>query len=218
MHPEGRAIRPPREIVDLLASHAAVAIGNARLFAESETRRRTAEALAEVWRFLSETFDVAALGQRIADVVLRALRVRAAVLYRLLPGSGDLAVIGRSGEAERLLDAGFVIPAGHGVVGLAVNRRQPVVTADVRVDPCIALTEGMRQSHALCPSVLSLPLVVKGQVMGGFTVGDFPAASTPTKIFDWPRPLPTRRRWRSRTRGSSRRRSGGVARAWRSAM
>ena len=71
-----------REIVDLLASHAAVAIGNARLFAESETRRRTAEALAEVWRFLSETFDVAALGQRIADVVLRALRVRAAVLYR----------------------------------------------------------------------------------------------------------------------------------------
>ena len=60
-----------REIVDLLASHAAVAIGNARLFAESETRRRTAEALAEVWRFLSETFDVAALGQRIADVVLR---------------------------------------------------------------------------------------------------------------------------------------------------
>src|SRR6185295_15938012 len=53
-----------REIVDLLASHAAVAIGNARLFAESETRRRTAEALAEVWRFLSETFDVVALGQR----------------------------------------------------------------------------------------------------------------------------------------------------------
>jgi GAF domain-containing protein len=90
-----------REIVDLLASHAAVAIGNARLFAESETRRRTAEALAEVWRFLSETFDVAALGQRIADVVLRALRVRAAVLYRLRPGSGDLEVIGRAGEAER---------------------------------------------------------------------------------------------------------------------
>src|SRR5580704_7776794 len=79
-----------RAIVDVLASHAAVAIGNARLFAQSETRRRTAEALAEVWRFLSETFDVGALGQRIADVVLRALRVRAAVLYRLLPGPGDL--------------------------------------------------------------------------------------------------------------------------------
>jgi len=162
-----------REIVDLLASHAAVAIGNARLFAESETRRRTAEALAEVWRFLSETFDVAALGQRIADVVLRALHVRAAVLYRLLPGPGDLAVIGRSGEAERFLDPGFVIPAGHGVVGLAVNRRQPVVTPDVRVDSRIALTPGMCLGHALCPSVLSLPLVVKGHVVGGFTVSDF---------------------------------------------
>lgn len=161
-----------REIVDLLASHAAVAIGNARLFAESETRRRTAEALAEVWRFLSETFDVAALGQRIADVVLRALRVRTAVLYRLLPGPGDLAVIGFSGEAERFLDASFVMPAGHGVVGLAVSRRQPVVSPDVRVDARIVSTPGMGLGHALCPSLLSLPLVVKGQVVGGIAVGD----------------------------------------------
>jgi GAF domain-containing protein/anti-sigma regulatory factor (Ser/Thr protein kinase) len=161
-----------REIVDLLASHAAVAIGNARLFAESETRRRTAEALAEVWRFLSETFDVAALGQRIADVVLGALRVRAAALYRLLPGSGDLLVIGRSGEAERFLDPGVVIPAGQGVVGLAVNRRQPVVTPDVRVDPRINATPEIRLAYPQYPSVLSLPLIVKGQVVGGFTLGD----------------------------------------------
>jgi GAF domain-containing protein len=161
-----------REIVDLLASHAAVAIGNARLFAESETRRRAAEALSEVWRFLSETFDVAALGQRIADVVLRALQVRAAALYRLVPASGDLEVIGRSGEAERFLDPGFVIPAGYGMVGLAVNRRQPVVTPDIRADDRVKRTPGMQVHHAICPSVLSLPLVVKGQVVGGFTVGD----------------------------------------------
>ncbi len=161
-----------REIVDLLASHAAVAIGNARLFAESETRRRTAEALAEVWRFLSETFDVAALGQRIADVVLRALRVRSAVLYRLLPGSGDLGLIGFSGQAERFLEAGFVMPAGHGVVGLAVNRRQPVVTPDVRADLRIVWPPDLQLGQALCPSLLSLPLVVKGQVVGGIAVGD----------------------------------------------
>ncbi len=161
-----------REIVDLLASHAAVAIGNARLFAESETRRRTAEALAEVWRFLSETFDVAALGQRITDVLLHALHVRAAALYRLVPASGDLAMIGRSGEAERFLNPGFVVPAGHGVVGLAVSRRQPVVVADVRVDPRIKATPDIRQAYPQYPSVLSLPLIVKGQVVGGLTVGD----------------------------------------------
>src|SRR5258705_186190 len=161
-----------REIVDLLASHAAVAIGNARLFAESETRRRAAEALSEVWRFLSETFGVAALGQRMADLVLRAPQVRAAALCRLVPASGDLEVIGRSGEAGRFLDPGFVIPAGHGLVGLAVNRRQPVVTPDIRVDARVKRTPGMQVHHAICPSVLSLPLVVKGQVVGGFTVGD----------------------------------------------
>jgi len=161
-----------REIVDLLASHAAVAIGNARLFAESEARRRTAEALAEVWRFLSETFDVTALGQRIADVMLRAMRVRAVALYRLVPVSGDLEVIGRAGEAERFLGPGVVIPAGHGVVGLAVNRRQPVLAPDVRADSRVASTPEVRLGQSLCPSALSLPLVVKGQVVGGFTVGD----------------------------------------------
>jgi GAF domain-containing protein len=161
-----------RAIVDVLASHAAVAIGNARLFAQSETRRRTAEALAEVWRFLSETFDVGALGQRIADVVLRALRVRAAVLYRLLPGPGDLEVIGMSGEAERFLAPGSVIPAGHGVVGLAVNRRQPVFTPDFLADSRVVSTLGVRRGQGLCPSVLSLPLVVKGHVVGGISVGD----------------------------------------------
>src|SRR5258706_487191 len=66
----------------------------------------------------------------------------------------------------------MVVPAGHGVVGLAVNRRQPVVTPDVRVDARIASTATMRPGQTLCPSVLSLPLVVKGQVVGGFTVGD----------------------------------------------
>jgi len=160
------------EIIDLLASHAAVAIGNARLFAESETRRRAAEALAEVWRFLAETFDVVALGQRIADVVLRALRVRAAVLCRLVPGSGDLEVIGRSGEAERFLDPGVVIPAGCGMVGLAVSQCRPVMTSDARTDPRVRLAPGMGRGHALCPALLSLPLVVKGQVVGAFGVGD----------------------------------------------
>jgi len=161
-----------RAIVDVLASQAAVAIGNARLFAQSETRRRTAEALAEVWRFLSETFDVGALGQRIADVILGALRVRAAVLYRLLPVSGDLEVIGMSGEAERFLGPGSVIRAGHGVVGLAVNRRQPVFTPDFLTDPRIVSAPGLGFGPIPCPAVLSLPLVVKGRVVGGVSVGD----------------------------------------------
>ena len=46
------------------------------------------------------------------------------------------------------------------------------MTPDVRVDPRIASTPSMRPGQTLCPSVLSLPLVVKGQVVGGFTVGD----------------------------------------------
>jgi GAF domain-containing protein len=83
-----------------------------------------------------------------------------------------MEVIGRAGEAERFYDPGVVIPAGHGVVGLAVKRRQPVVTPDVRMDTRIASTPSMRPGQTLCPSVLSLPLVVKGQVVGGFTVGD----------------------------------------------
>src|SRR6267142_1320130 len=89
-----------------------------------------------------------------------------------LLASHAAVAIGRAGEAERFYEAGVVIPAGHGVVGLAVKRRQPVVTPDVRMDTRIASTPSMRPGQTLCPSVLSLPLVVKGQVVGGFTVGD----------------------------------------------
>src|ERR1700730_8679094 len=58
------------------------------------------------------------------------------------------------------------------MVGLAVNRRQPVVTPDVRADDRVKRTPDMQVHHAICPSVLSLPLVVKGQVVGGVKVGD----------------------------------------------
>src|SRR5687768_1927010 len=61
-----------REIIELFASHAAVAIRNARLFAQSESRRRAAEALLDLSRTMSQTLEPGLVAQRVTES-LRAL-------------------------------------------------------------------------------------------------------------------------------------------------
>src|SRR5947207_13106632 len=54
-----------REAIELYAGQAAVAITNARLYAEATRREREAEELARIARVLSETLDVTDVGERI---------------------------------------------------------------------------------------------------------------------------------------------------------
>ena len=122
-----------REIVDMLASHAAVAIGNARLFAESERRRRTAEALSEVWRFLSETFDVAALGLGGVTRIFRRDATKLGPCHPLEPFSLVFAdpPYGK-GLAEKALasarDGSWLKPEALIVVEEAVDGRECPIT------------------------------------------------------------------------------------------
>src|SRR5207245_8690693 len=83
------------ELLDSLVAQAAVAIRNARLFAGSETRRRTAEALADLLRLLSQTLEGETVAQRIAEGVADLLHVGAASVYHLQPEPDDPVVIAR---------------------------------------------------------------------------------------------------------------------------
>src|SRR5438552_2449996 len=53
-----------REMLELFAAQAAVAIVNARLYADSNARREAAEALAEVGRLLSQSLDPVIVARR----------------------------------------------------------------------------------------------------------------------------------------------------------
>jgi len=161
-------------ILQRLADHAAIALHNARLYASAEQRRQTAESLAEIGHFLSQSLDAVEVGQRVVEHVRRLLKTRAAALYQLDPASRMLVALAATNDFEPATTPWRALPLGMGVAGLAVCTRQLVVTADVLTDPRLTLPTAVRAGLESTPirAVLALPLLCEGRVIGALSIGD----------------------------------------------
>jgi GAF domain-containing protein/CheY-like chemotaxis protein len=162
------------EILEALIAEAGAAIRNGRLLAESERRRRTAEALAELSRLSNETLDLGTVARRVVESVRALLDARESALYRLIPETGGLAALALMGEREQALGPGTVFPRGTGVVGLATRERRPIATPNFADDPRIQHDPSIleRLEGAEYRAVLALPLLVKDRVIGALAVCD----------------------------------------------
>ncbi len=161
-----------RDLLDSFVAQAATAIRNARLFAESESRRRSAEALAQLSRLCSETLDLATVVQRVVESVRTLLGVSVAALYRLVPETGDLVTLARAGTDSRTLGPSAVFPRGTGAVGLAVQQRRAVFSENFLTDSRITFAPAIseRLQGVAYRAVLALPLLVKERVIGALAV------------------------------------------------
>ncbi len=161
------------DILDAFASQAAIAIANARLFTETDRRRRAAEALGQVGRVVSQSLDSEEVGQRIADSVRSLLDARTSALYRLDRASGDAIAVAVSGEAGAFTRQ-VVLPRGTGMIGLAVREREAVFTPNVLTDPRVTLTSDVRARIEEAPyrAVLAVPIVSPDGVIGALGIGD----------------------------------------------
>ena len=166
--------RQEYEILEALIAEAGAAIRNGRLLAESERRRHTAEALAELSRLSSETLDLGTVARRVVESVRALLGAQESALYRLVPETGDLAALALMGEREQALGPGAVFPRGTGVVGLATRERRPIATPNFDDDPRIHHDPSIleRLEGAEYRAVLALPLLVKDRVIGALAVCD----------------------------------------------
>jgi two-component system NtrC family sensor kinase len=162
-----------RDIIELFASHAAVAIRNARLFAQSEARRRAAEALLDLSRSMSQTLEPALVAQRVTESVRLLLGVQSSSLFRIDPDSGALVSLIVAG-AEDILGGQIVFPRGMGIVGMAVAGRCAVATSDVLADDRVMLPPEWRArvQPARLRAVLAVPLVLGGRALGALTAAD----------------------------------------------
>jgi signal transduction histidine kinase/CheY-like chemotaxis protein len=156
------------ELLDAFTAHVGVAIRNARLYAQSESRRRAAEALIELNRVCSETLDLDTVVGRIVDSVHRLLGVQESALYRLDGESGDLVAFALAGKGSRSLGTGTVFPRGTGVVGLAVARRQSVFSPNILTDGRLTQAPHVRErlERVAYRAVLALPLFVQDRAIG----------------------------------------------------
>ncbi len=159
-------------LLESAADQIGLALDNARLFQESERRRAAAERLAEVGRLLSQSLDSAEVAQLIADNVLTLLGAEVATVCQLDPASGDMVVIALAGEVDHI-HRDMVLPAGAGVIGLAVRERVVVVTPDLLADPSVTLTPELQAAieRAAYRAALAVPLVVKDQIVGALGIG-----------------------------------------------
>ena len=161
-------------LLQRLADHAAIALHNARLYTTAERRRQTAESLTEVGHLLSQSLDAAEVGQRVVAHVRRLLKTRAAALYQLDPATGMLVTLVAENDYGAATTPWRALPPGTGVVGLALQTCQLVVTANILTDPRFTIPAAVRASLERTPvrAVLALPLLRDGRVIGALSLGD----------------------------------------------
>jgi len=137
-------------------------------------RRRTAEALADLLRLLSQTLEFDTVAQRIADHVRDLLGVGAACVYHLEPTTEDLVVIATSTGPDTPFDWVLVMPRGTGTSGLAVDTRAPIAAPDVLADRRLTYSDGARAhlEHSDYRALLSVPLLVQNRPIGAISIAD----------------------------------------------
>jgi GAF domain-containing protein/ActR/RegA family two-component response regulator len=160
--------------MDLLlsfASHAAIAIDNARLFAEAQQSAARYRALFEVSGALASSLNLDQILDAIVERVQGLTGAAAAGIFRADGETGLLTYARAAGVSAEFL-RGLRVRLGEGTAGRAIRERSPVWTADILNDPAIPLSTDTRilVEREGYRGVLSVPIFIKGEPYGGLTV------------------------------------------------
>jgi PAS domain S-box-containing protein len=141
-----------------------------RAEAERERLRRHAEELARVARSLTESLDISAVAQRIAESILPLFQAQSSVV-RLLQPDGSLACVAIAGKWLENFKPGYLLPRGVGLVGRSVAERRALWTSNILEEPSVVLTDTFRRglAGANLRAVLAVPLQVKGEIIGAIS-------------------------------------------------
>jgi len=159
------------ELLEVLASQAAIAVTNARLYEELRERVDAQQALAGITAGIVSLHDPADVLQRTVDEAVRLLHADVALINPLEQGGtvlgSPIAYAPTDGPAVDI-----PVDVGSGIRGLAMSERRVVRTGDYLADASFAHTEemdtyiGRREAR----SVMSAPLVGSAGGLGVLTV------------------------------------------------
>jgi GAF domain-containing protein/CheY-like chemotaxis protein len=154
-----------------LATQAAVAIENARLFAEAKRSAAEYQALFEVAGLVASTLDLDRLLDLVVDRCRGLMGVASAAISRFDADAGVLIHERGVGLSPEFVSA-LRVRLGEGTSGRAARDRTPAWTADILEDPAISLTHAtrdlvLREGYR---AVLSVPLLIKGELYGVLAV------------------------------------------------
>ena len=151
-------------VAEDLASRAALAVDNARLYADAEDRRREAEVIADLARRSNASLEADKVLPAVADAA-RAL-THCDVARIALWDAGATALVYRYAVGQRSDHAGLRMVKGSGLAAAVVASGLPQRSENIQIDPRVreevrafARTEGTI-------AVMVLPITVQSRVEG----------------------------------------------------
>jgi GAF domain-containing protein len=164
-HPVGfRLPAEDGEFLEILAGYAAVALENARLFAEARRRQETAEALAGITQTLTASLDLRTVIARVANAVRELFGADGGAIG-IVTQQGTMRLTARVGLGADALKR-LVVEPGQGVTGWVLRHGQPFWTTDYARDPRIARTLVPEIVEAGIRGVLAVPVRLQEEVVG----------------------------------------------------
>lgn len=121
------------ELVAGFADHAATAVANAQLFADSQRQLEATRALAETARAVTATLQLEEVLQRILTETTRSLDCEGASLALIDESTGELEFRNAlGGAADKIV--GLRLQKGEGIAGWVAEHDEPIVVPDVKAD------------------------------------------------------------------------------------
>ncbi len=152
------------ELLGLAANAAAIAIENARLFAETERRLHYVQAMHDIDRAITSSLDVRVTLSVLLDHATTQLEVDAAAVLLLNPHLQVLDHAASRGFRTKAIERSHV-RLGEGLAGRAALERRPILMADLPEHAAefsrlnLLMGEGFTAYYAV-------PLIAKGEVKG----------------------------------------------------
>jgi len=159
------------DLLNALGVQAAIAIENTHLFETIQQHLREVDALYRTSQMLASSLNADELIEGIVALLQQVFNYYHAQIYLLDPSSGEQILINASGDTgKQLLQRGFRLQRGAGIVGHVAETGQPFLTNDVNNvvffyrNPLIPDTQ----------SELTVPIKVDGNVVGILDIQDTP--------------------------------------------
>ena len=159
------------EIVNVLATQAAVAIHNAELYEAERRRAEEWKALFELGRAVKASPDLQKLLDSVASQARRLLDTDIAVLMLLESDGGMLRMAANEGLKTRGMKT-MRLTSDHGLQGLALQLNQPVIVFDYQADERLKHRPAALVAKEKLISQIAVPLRGKERPLGTLTVGN----------------------------------------------
>ena len=168
---------PPRtfsqedaDLLELFATQTAIALTNARLWAEAQQEREKLDFLHSLGQRLAGTLDAPTVAQEALEALCGMTGARQGVVYALDPDTSRLRLVAAFGHREAVeeLDRRLQLQVGQGLSGWVALHRQTAIVEDVTRDDRWLVVRGLDK---YVRSAVSVPLLFGEELVGVMSLG-----------------------------------------------